>query len=92
MEDIILVLYVMLYFIRWQEKVGQEILIKKIRFYKGLLIEIIETLCTICLYLDCEGRRDHNLYFPFMKGHFDQLKRYSEELRKNSWLSNLLMI
>ena len=32
---------------------------KKIRFYKALLIEIIETLCTICLYLESDGRYSH---------------------------------
>ena len=32
---------------------------KKIRFYKALLIEIIETLCTICLYFEKDGE-----YFP----------------------------
>ena len=54
---------------------------KKIKFYKTLLIEIIETLCSICLYLDTEGRRNHNQYSTHMYDHFKQLKKYSEILR-----------
>lgn len=47
----------------------------KIRFYKLLLIEIIETLITICIYM-CE--RDHKGAFRL---HIDTLKRFSNELR-----------
>jgi len=54
---------------------------KKIRFYKSLLIEIIETLCTICLYLEIEGRRNHNRMAEHMRGHFKVLKEFSEEMR-----------
>lgn len=54
---------------------------KKIKFYKRLLVEIIETLCTICLYLEIEGRRSHNNMAVHMRGHFDKLKEFSEELR-----------
>lgn len=55
---------------------------KKIRFYKALLIEIIETLCTICLYLERDGRYTHNEESRHMIGHFTALKAFSEELRK----------
>lgn len=57
-------------------------MLKKIRFYKQLLIEIIETLCSICLYLDHEGRVSHNKYGEFMHDHFSALKSYSEILRE----------
>lgn len=55
---------------------------KKIRFYKALLIEIIETLCTICLYLERDGRYAHNEASRYMRGHFTALKGFSEDLRK----------
>ena len=56
-------------------------MIKKIRFYKSLLIEIVETLCTICLYLEIEGRRNHNKMGEHMRSHFECLKGFSEEMR-----------
>lgn len=58
---------------------------KKIKFYKGLLIELIETLCTICLYLERDSiiNHSHGVYGVSMRGHFQQLKRYSQELRKD---------
>ena len=59
-------------------------MIKKIRFYKALLIEIIETLCTICLYLERDGRYSHNEESQHMRGHFKMLKGYSEDLRAKS--------
>lgn len=57
-------------------------MIKKIRFYRSLLIEIIETLCTICLYLELDGRYTHNMESQYMIGHFNVLKEFSEELRQ----------
>lgn len=56
-------------------------MIKKIKFYKSLLIEIIETLCTICLYLERDGRHTHNEMCIHMHSHFEELKKFSEELR-----------
>lgn len=47
----------------------------KIRFYKLLLIEIVETLITICIYMN---ERDHKGAFGL---HRDTLKRFSNELR-----------
>ena len=60
---------------------------RKIKFYKSLLIEIIETLCTICLYLESEGRYSHNQYSRYMRGHFNELKGFSGNLRgeSNHW-------
>lgn len=55
---------------------------KKIRFYKALLIEIIETLCTICLYLEKDGRYTHNEQSRNMRSHFTVLKEFSEDLRR----------
>lgn len=55
---------------------------RKIRFYKALLAEIIETLCTICLYLETEGRHTYyNEASRHMRGHFVALKGFSEDLR-----------
>lgn len=56
---------------------------RKILFYKALLVEIVETLCTICLYLDFEGTVYHhkNPKAIYMKGHFEQLKQASSVLR-----------
>lgn len=56
---------------------------KKILFYKALLVEIVETLCTICLYLDFDGRMNRrNPKAEFMRGHFEQLRQASSVLRK----------
>lgn len=54
---------------------------KKIRFYKKMIIEILETLCSICLYLERNGRYTHNDAAIHMHGHFVALKNYSETLR-----------
>ena len=54
---------------------------QSIRYYKMLLVEIIETLCTICLYLESEGRHTHNQYGQYMRGHFNELKELSTEMR-----------
>lgn len=55
-------------------------MLKKIRFYKELLIEIVETLCSICLYLERDGRYC-NQESRHMRGHFTALKRFSEDMR-----------
>ena len=57
---------------------------RKILFYKALLVEIVETLCTICLYLDFEGTLHHprNPKALYMRDHFEQLKLASSVLRK----------
>ena len=56
---------------------------KKIKFYKKLLIEIIETLCTLCIWCDTESQysRYHKDGFS-MRSHARYLKQFSEELRK----------
>ncbi len=56
---------------------------KKIKFYKNLLVEIIEILCSICLYLYNQGRLEHNIHAEHMRDHFTVLKGYSKELRKD---------
>ena len=53
-----------------------------IKLYKLLLIEIIETLCTICLYLEHDGRYSHNPMTTHMRSHFESLKHFSEFLRE----------
>ena len=54
---------------------------KKIRFYRHLLVEIIETLCSICLYLESDSRYTHNPNGRYMCSHFERLKDFSKELR-----------
>ncbi|MBR3346293.1 MAG: hypothetical protein IKG37_04375 [Solobacterium sp.] len=56
---------------------------KKICFYKAILAEILETMCTICLYLRWEthfGRNNPHAYR--LDGHFKQLKDASSVLRR----------
>lgn len=54
---------------------------QKIIFYRGLIIEILETLCTICWYLERDGRMCHNQVGELCGSHFTELNRYSQELR-----------
>lgn len=52
---------------------------KKIKFYRALLAEICETLCTICFdraHVPGSGRMRENYM-----SHFYQLKSFSEKLR-----------
>lgn len=48
---------------------------------RRIQIEILETLCTICLYLEHDGHHDRNPYTQYMGGHFRVLKDLSKELR-----------
>lgn len=57
---------------------------KKIRFYKGMIIEILETLCTICLFLDIFSRRNYIPDGVHFHSHFNELKMYSEHLREGN--------
>lgn len=60
-------------------------MIKRIKKYlllqKLLYIEVLETLATICIYLEHEGRRARNPYAEYMRDHFETLKFYSDDLR-----------
>ena len=58
---------------------------QKARFYKGLLIEIIETLCTICLYLRESTYGRPNLYRNHFNSHFTVLKESSALLRSEMY-------
>ena len=57
---------------------------KKIKDYfslqRRIQMEVLETLCTICLWLERDSR--HNRYSEFMGGHFTRLKELSRELRE----------
>lgn len=55
---------------------------RKLKLYKSILIEILETLCTICLYFEAESRRNHNPYGIYFHSHFEVLKEFSNKLRK----------
>ena len=60
---------------------------KKIKNYfsfkKRMRIEILETLATICLYLESDSRSYRNANGVFMRGHFNVLKALSYELRRS---------
>jgi hypothetical protein len=57
---------------------------KKIKDYislqRRIQIEILETLCTICLWLERDGHYCRNPYSQYMDGHFRVLKDLSKEL------------
>lgn len=55
---------------------------KKIKFYKSLLVELIETICTICLVLLKIASRNHITQGEILYDHFSKLKDYSIELRQ----------
>lgn len=57
---------------------------KKIRFYKALLSELIETIVSICLYIEADSviNRTYNKYGFSMRSHARSLKDFSETLRK----------
>lgn len=58
---------------------------KKIKRYfrlqRIIQIEILETLCTICLYFARERDGKHNPYSRLFPSHFEALKHLSKELR-----------
>lgn len=58
---------------------------KKIKNYfslkRRIQREVLETLCSICLYLDQEGRYSRNYHARHMRGHFTALKELSDELK-----------
>lgn len=55
---------------------------KKIRFYKRLLIELIETLITICMVLSRDARGMYGgRYRNILEGHINELQKDSEILR-----------
>ena len=59
---------------------------KKIKQYfslqRRIQIEILETLCSICLYLATDRSRLSNPYVQCFPSHFETLKSLSKELRK----------
>lgn len=57
---------------------------KKIRFYKELLFELIETIVSICLYIETDSviNRTYTRYGFSMRDHARRLKDFSETLRK----------
>lgn len=64
-------------------------MIKKIKKWLALQrliqIEVLETLTTICMYIDYEhGKYNHNPYRRHFQSHMCGLKHYSEELRKQA--------
>lgn len=55
---------------------------EKEKIKEQILFEISETLMTICLYLESDGRYTHNPHARQMRTHFEALGRLSEPLRK----------
>lgn len=62
-----------------------EFMFRRIRDYfalqRNIQIETLETLCTICLWLEHNGRYDRNPYSKYMNDHFATLKALSKALR-----------
>lgn len=58
---------------------------KKLKFYKRLLIELIETMITICMVLsrDMKGVYGGGRYRNILESHINELGKYSSELRKD---------
>lgn len=48
-----------------------------------MYVEVLETLCSICLYLESDSIRSRNRYGWVMRDHFQQLKKLSQELRED---------
>ena len=53
---------------------------EKIKFWKQLIFEVLETLCLICLYLEYDGRRTRNPYAQFLESHERELRTFSRVL------------
>lgn len=59
---------------------------RKRKIEKEIKIEILETLCTICLYLADDSNHSpifRRKYYEHFEGHFRKIKDYSMELRGN---------
>lgn len=55
-------------------------MIKRLRLYRLAIVEIMETLCSICWYLERDGHFCHNPYAAHMHDHTVRLRKLSEEL------------
>lgn len=55
---------------------------KKIRFCKKLLIELVETLITICMVL-ARDQRGSGRYRNILEGHIQELGKYSVAMRES---------
>ena len=55
----------------------------KIRFWLRMIHEMLETMVTICLYLEEESHRlGKTRYSPHLRSHANELKGFSERLRE----------
>lgn len=55
---------------------------QKIKRQKMIQVEILETLCSICLYLEYDQHFSaHGRYDNHFRSHFNYLKGFSQELR-----------
>lgn len=65
-------------------------MLKKIKQYlklqANIQIEIIETLASICSYLDFDGHHCRNPYSKYMQSHYKNLLELSKELRESEVL------
>lgn len=56
---------------------------KKIKFYKRLIVEILETLVSLCLFLERLSKiRCYRDYDYILQDHAIMLKKFSETLRE----------
>lgn len=54
---------------------------KQRKIKKQIQHELLETMASICLYLDYEARKTHNPYGKYMKSHFEGMKHFAEIIR-----------
>lgn len=54
---------------------------KYFEFQRRYQHEVLETLATICLFLEHDGRRGHITHSEHMRGHYQELKLLARELR-----------
>ena len=63
---------------------------KQKRLLRQLILhEILEMLCTICLYIESDGRHHGNPYARKFSGHFDMLKKLARAVRNEDNLNDV---
>ena len=63
---------------------------KQKRLLRQLILhEILEMLCTICLYLESDARHHGNPYARKFSGHFDMLKRMACDVRNEDNMNDV---
>lgn len=64
---------------------------KQKRLLRGLILhEILEMLCSICLYLESDARHHGNPHARKFYGHFDMLKKLARAVRNEDNLNEVI--